>query len=53
MEAQFQKQNDSEFSYISTGHLPAPEQVNAFVVEAYERYEANTCLLYTSPSPRD
>jgi glutaminase len=42
MQALFQKQNDSEFSYISTGHLPTPEQVNALVVEAYERYKANT-----------
>src|SRR5690606_20483488 len=30
------------FPYISTGHLPTPEQVNALVVEAYERYKDNT-----------
>jgi glutaminase len=42
MEALLQTQNDLEFPYISTGHLPTPEQVNALVVEAYERYKDNT-----------
>jgi glutaminase len=28
--------------YISTGHLPPPEQARALVVEAYERYKTNT-----------
>jgi glutaminase len=28
-------------AYISTGHLPTPEQVRALVAEAYERYKSN------------
>jgi len=27
-------------SYVSTGHLPTPEQVRALVAEAYERYKS-------------
>jgi glutaminase len=29
-------------AYVSTGHLPASEQVKDLVAEAYERYRANT-----------
>jgi glutaminase len=29
-------------SYVSTGHLPAPEAVAAVVAEAFERFRANT-----------
>jgi glutaminase len=29
-------------AYVSTGHLPASEQVNDLVAEAYERYRTNT-----------
>ena len=28
--------------YVSTGHLPPPEQVRNLVAEAYERYKSNT-----------
>jgi glutaminase len=28
--------------YVSTGHLPPPEQVRALVAEAYERYKSST-----------
>jgi glutaminase len=28
-------------AYVSTGHLPTPEQVRALVAEAYERYKAH------------
>jgi glutaminase len=28
-------------AYVSTGHLPTPEQVRALVAEAYERYKSN------------
>src|SRR5262245_5304003 len=29
-------------AYVSTGHLPPPEQVRNLVAEAYERYKSNT-----------
>ncbi|HEY6271429.1 MAG TPA: glutaminase A [Terriglobales bacterium] len=29
-------------SYVSTGHLPSPDEVNALVVEAHERFKSNT-----------
>jgi glutaminase len=29
-------------SYVSTGHLPSPEQVRALVDEAYQRYRSDT-----------
>jgi len=29
-------------SYVSTGHLPSPEQVKALVDEAYQRYRSDT-----------
>jgi glutaminase len=29
-------------SFVSTGHLPSPEQVKNLVAEAHERYQANT-----------
>jgi glutaminase len=29
-------------SYVSTGHLPSPEEVRKLVSEAYERYRSNT-----------
>ena len=28
--------------YVSTGHLPPPEQVRDLVAEAYERFRTNT-----------
>ena len=42
MEARPIRDDDAGFPYISTGHLPTPEQVDALVAEAYERYKANT-----------
>ena len=29
-------------SYVSTGHLPSPDDVSALVVEAYERFKTNS-----------
>jgi glutaminase len=29
-------------TYVSTGHLPPPEQVKSLVAEAYERFKSNT-----------
>jgi glutaminase len=34
--------DDAGISYVSTGHLPSPDQVKALVAEAYERYQSNT-----------
>jgi glutaminase len=31
-----------ETPYVSTGHLPSPEQVQALVREAYDRFKSNT-----------
>jgi glutaminase len=31
-----------KLSYVSTGHLPSPEQIKALVAEAYDRFKANT-----------
>ncbi len=36
------KNADLEASYVSTGHLPSPDQVTSLVAEAYERYKSNT-----------
>jgi glutaminase len=33
---------DAAASYVSTGHLPPPDQVRALVAEAYERFKSNT-----------
>jgi glutaminase len=32
---------NAETSYVSTGHLPSPDHVQALIVEAYERFKAN------------
>jgi glutaminase len=32
----------ADFTYVSTGRLPALERVSGLVAEAYERYQANT-----------
>src|SRR5262249_29739536 len=29
-------------AYVSTGHLPPPDQVRALVAEAYERFKSNS-----------
>jgi glutaminase len=34
--------NAKENSYVSTGHLPTPDQVKELVAQAYERFKANT-----------
>ena len=39
MEARPQLGEDAGFPYISTGHLPTPEQVSALVAEAYTRHK--------------
>jgi glutaminase len=31
----------TEFSYVSTGHLPSPDRVKKLVAEAYERFKTN------------
>src|SRR5262249_40781502 len=36
------KPEDPGALYVSTGHLPAPDQVRSLVAEAYERYKSNT-----------
>lgn len=33
---------DEKASYISTGHLPSPDQVKELLAEAHERFKANT-----------
>jgi glutaminase len=33
--------SEPDFTHVSTGHLPKPEDVRALVDEAYERYKAN------------
>jgi glutaminase len=35
-------QLDPDYSYVSTGHLPQPEQVRKLVAEAYERFKSDT-----------
>src|SRR5512139_3833190 len=42
MESRPHSEEASGFPYISTGHLPTPEQVNALVAEAYARLKTNT-----------
>lgn len=37
-----QDEKDPGHGYVSTGHLPSPEQVQAIVHEAYERFRSNT-----------
>lgn len=32
---------DAAISYVSTGHLPSPDQVQTLVAEAYERFKTN------------
>jgi glutaminase len=34
-------QRDRPDSYISTGHLPPPDQIAALVEEAYEKFKSN------------
>ncbi|MFO1128565.1 MAG: glutaminase A [Rhodospirillales bacterium] len=41
MEEGLPGQAEAEFPYISTGHLPTPEQVDALVGEAHARYRDN------------
>jgi glutaminase len=36
------KVDETETPYISTGHLPSPDQVKALVAEAHARYGSNT-----------
>jgi glutaminase len=36
------KTDDAGVSYVSTGRLPAPDQVRALVAEAYDRFKSNT-----------
>jgi glutaminase len=35
------KENTNSTSYVSTGHLPSPAEVQALVGQAYERFRAN------------
>ena len=35
------KIEDADKAYVSTGHLPSPEEVKSLVVEAYKRFQAN------------
>jgi len=41
MTAQF-KVDTSQAPYVSTGHLPSPDQVQALVTEAYDRFNSDT-----------
>jgi glutaminase len=42
MVTQAQTNKKAEAPYVSTGHLPAPEAVQALVAEAHERFRPNT-----------
>jgi len=42
MSSQTLTDNPAGAAYISTGHLPPPDQVKALVAEAHERYRSNT-----------
>ncbi|HYN38435.1 MAG TPA: glutaminase A [Rhodospirillales bacterium] len=41
MDARPAGDDEPDFSHISTGQLPTPEEVSALVAEAYSRYKAN------------
>ena len=40
MQTRAEVEADAGSSYVSTGHLPTPEQVRALVAQAYERYKS-------------
>ena len=40
MSTRTQTDNAGAAPYVSTGHLPSPDQVTALVAEAYERYKS-------------
>ena len=42
MSTRLQAHERADLSYVSTGHLPSPDVLQALVREAYERYKANT-----------
>jgi glutaminase len=42
MNTQRQMGESAGAPYVSTGHLPPPDQVKALVAEAFERYKSNT-----------
>ncbi|MCU0788714.1 MAG: glutaminase A [Verrucomicrobia bacterium] len=42
MKAQIKPSEKSRSAYVSTGHLPPPEQVKALVVEAHQRFKSDT-----------
>jgi glutaminase len=42
MSAKVSVQLDPDYSYVSTGRLPQPEQVRKLVAEAYERFKSDT-----------
>jgi glutaminase len=42
MSTRTQTSNAAEAPYVSTGHLPSPDQVKALVAEAHSRYQSNT-----------
>jgi len=41
MNARLKVQEESETSYVSTGHLPSAEMVSGLVAEAHERFRSN------------
>jgi len=41
MTARIQPDDAAGATYISTGHLPAPEQIRSLVAAAHARYQAN------------
>jgi len=42
MSTRTQTDNAGAAPYVSTGHLPSPDQVRALVAEAHERFKSNT-----------
>ena len=42
METRSENRERAEHDYVSTGHLPSPEQVKALVAEAHARFQSNT-----------
>src|SRR5262245_41568905 len=42
MSTRTQTDNAGAAPYVSTGHLPSPDQVRTLVAEAYERYKSDT-----------
>ncbi len=42
MGAHRETEQNAEPAFVSTGRLPRPEQVEALVAEAHERYRTNT-----------